>query len=122
MSRTLSTNSESLESLKLCERCGWDRDVIAWLATTAGMSGEMIRDYDGPVRGTPLRRQPRSAQGAVADRQRIDLCRLQDDRHRPGPEPRTLLYPSRKSGEQPHGRPSSKRSNAITWRVIEHGN
>src|SRR4026209_707866 len=45
--------------------------------------------YDGPLRGTPLRRQPRSAQGAVADRQRIDLCRLQDDRHRPGPEPRT---------------------------------
>jgi putative transposase len=45
-----------------------DREVIAWLATTAGISGEMVRDYDDAVRGTPLRRQPLSAQSAVADR------------------------------------------------------
>ena len=38
-----------------------DREVIGWLATTAGISGEMIRDHDGSVRRAPIWKHPGAA-------------------------------------------------------------
>src|SRR5262245_42433992 len=68
-----------------------DREVIGWTATTAGISGEMIRDMMVTI------------SSAVALRQRIDLRRLQDNRHRPGAQSRTLLHTGRKPREQRYG-------------------
>jgi putative transposase len=50
---------------------GHDREVINWAATTAGISGEMIRDM--PVHCVEQRF---STQGAMAERQWLDLRRL----------------------------------------------
>ena len=69
-----------------------DREVISLVATTAGVSGEMIRDMMVDC-VEPLRRDPRAASRAVALRQRIDLRRPQDDSDRLGAESRTVLNP-----------------------------
>jgi transposase InsO family protein len=37
-----------------------DREVISWVATTAGISGEMIRDMNRAVIGQPLHRMRRA--------------------------------------------------------------
>ena len=52
-----------------------DREVISWVATTAGISGEMIRDMMVELRRAALRRNPRAPPGPVAVRQRLDLRR-----------------------------------------------
>jgi putative transposase len=81
-----------------------DREVIGWVATTAGISGEMIRDMMvrcveqrfGDIRA--------AASGAMAVRQRLNLRRPQDHRDRRGAQLGAVLHPGRKPGEQRHGR------------------
>src|SRR5262245_28806005 len=43
-----------------------DREVISWVATTAGISGEMIRDMIGTLCRAAVRRHPGSMQSAMA--------------------------------------------------------
>ena len=89
-----------------------DREVIAWVATTAGISGEMIRDMMvecvehrfGGIRA-PHKVQWLTDNGSI-------FAAYKTIEHRAGAEPRTLLHPSRKSGEQRHGR--GLRQNAQT--------
>ena len=88
-----------------------DREVIAWLATTAGISGEMIRDMmiECGERRFGGSRAPHKVQwltdnGSIfAAYKTMDIALAL---------PRTLLHPSRKSGEQRHGR--GLRQNAQT--------
>ena len=81
-----------------------DREVIGWVATTAGISGEMIRDM--MVRCVEQRfggiRAPHPVAMAVG--QRLDLRRPQDRRNRRRAQPDAMLHPSRKPGKQRHGR------------------
>jgi putative transposase len=73
-----------------------DREVIGWVATTAGISGEMIRDMMvrcveqrfGDIRA--------AASGAMAVRQRLNLRRPQDHRDRRGAQLGAVLHPGRK--------------------------
>ena len=81
-----------------------DREVISWVATTAGISGEMIRDMMVRCCRATLRHDPRAAAGAVAIRQRLDLRRPQNHRDRRGAQPGAVLHPGRKPGKQRHGR------------------
>ena len=90
-----------------------DREVIAWVATTAGISGEMIRDMMVHCVERRFGSDPRAASGAVAVGQRLDLRRPQDHRDRPGAQPRALLHArskARRATAWP--RPSSKPSSA----------
>jgi transposase InsO family protein len=45
-----------------------DREAISWVATTANISGEMIRDIDGPLRRAAFRHALRAVSGAVVVR------------------------------------------------------
>ena len=81
-----------------------DREVIGWLATTAGISGEMIRDMMVQCVERRFAKRPRTAQGPMADGQRVDLRRPQDPRDRSGAQSRALLYARRKPRKQRHGR------------------
>ena len=81
-----------------------DREVIGWTATTAGLSGEMIRDmmvscvesrFGAPC--APHRVQWLSDNGSIyAAAKTIDIALA--------PQPGSLLHSGRKSGEQWHGR------------------
>jgi transposase InsO family protein len=80
-----------------------DREVIGWVATTAGISGEMIRDM--MVRCVEQRfsdiRAPHPVQW-LSDNRSI-LRRSSDDRDRRGAQSGALLHPGRKPREQRHG-------------------
>ena len=52
-----------------------DREIISWVATTAGISGEMIRDMMVDCVDKRFWRDARAAARAVALRQRIDFRR-----------------------------------------------
>jgi transposase InsO family protein len=78
-----------------------DREVTGWVATTAGISGEMIRDM---MMRCVEQRHPSTAPGAVAIGQWLDLRRSSDDRNRRGAQSGGLLHPGRKPREQRHGR------------------
>ena len=81
-----------------------DREVISWVATTAGISGEMIRDM--MVRSVEQRfgtiRAPQPVQwlsdnGSIfAAYRTIEIAR--------GAQPGAVLHPGRKPGKQRHGR------------------
>jgi putative transposase len=68
-----------------------DREVIGWNVTTAGISGEMIRDC--VERRFGVLSAPHRVQWL--SEQRLNLGRLQDDRA----QSRTMLHPGRKPGE-----------------------
>ena len=55
-----------------------DREIIGWVATTAGHLRRDDPRHDGSLRRTAFRRDPRPASGAVALGQRLDLRRPQD--------------------------------------------
>src|SRR5512133_827911 len=70
------------------------------LALTFGVPAVPIcRNCEGPRRGTQDHQD-----GNAGYRPPINFSPLQDHGHRAGAEPRTLLHPRRKSGEQRHGR------------------
>jgi putative transposase len=79
-----------------------DREVIGWTVTTAGISGEMIRDMMvhcverrfGTL-PAPYRVQWLSDNGSIL---------AAYDRHCPGAQSRTLLHTGRKTREQRYGR------------------
>jgi transposase InsO family protein len=58
-----------------------DREVIGWTVTTAGISREMIRDLIVDCIERHFGVLPAPHRVAVALRQRLNLRRLQDDRH-----------------------------------------
>ena len=81
-----------------------DREVIGWVATTAGISGEMIRDMMvhcveqrfGAIRA-PHPVQWLSDNGSI-------FAAHKTDRDRRGAQPGAVLHPGRKPREQRHGR------------------
>jgi Integrase core domain len=81
-----------------------DRKAISWVATTAGISGEMIRDM--MVRCIERRfgaiRAPHPVQW-LSDNGSI-LRSPQDHRDRPGAQSRPVLHPGRKPAKQRYGR------------------
>lgn len=97
--------SRASSSLRICSKSEeMIRFCCVWVATTAGISGEMIREHDGPLPQVALRRDPSPTPGVMALRQRIDFRRSQNNRGRVGAQSRTLLYPRRKPRKQRHGR------------------
>jgi hypothetical protein len=79
-----------------------DREAISWVATTGGISGEMIRDM--MFRCVERRFAAIRAPHPVAVRQRLDLRRQPNHRDRSGAQPAALLRASRKPRQQRHGR------------------
>jgi putative transposase len=79
-----------------------DREVIGWVATSAGISGEMIRDM--MVHCVEQRYGAIRAPHPVPLRQRLDLRRPQDHRDRRGAQSGAVLHAGRKPAEQRHGR------------------
>jgi transposase InsO family protein len=81
-----------------------DREVIAWLAITEGISGEMIRDLMVECVEARFAARPCSSSCAMALRQRLDLRRGQDHRNRHRAEPAAVLHPGGKPRKQRHRR------------------
>ena len=79
-----------------------DREVIGWVATTAGIRRDDPR-HDGSLRRAALRHDTRTAPAAMALRQRLDLRRPQNHRNRRGTQPSAVLHAGRKPGKQRHG-------------------
>jgi transposase InsO family protein len=79
-----------------------DREALGWVATSAGISGEMIRDM--MVECVEKRFGTIAAPHPVqALRQWLDLHSPQDHRDGIGAQPRPVSYPSRKPGKQRYG-------------------
>ncbi len=84
-----------------------NREVMGWVASTASLSGKMIRDMRVDcveARFGLLRLAAGTRPHPVAHGQRRDLRRRQDRRPGAGPPPRALLHPRREPQEQRHGR------------------
>ena len=79
-----------------------DREVIGWVATTAGISGAMIRDL--MVECVEVRCSTRAPGRRMAHRQRLRLRRCQHRRHLDRPQPQGPFHPGRKPGKQRHRR------------------
>ena len=81
-----------------------DREVMAWCASSIGISGEMIRDLMLESGRAALRRPTHAPPDPMALGQRQRLSSLRDDRLCDPPGARSVLHPGAQSAIQRHGR------------------
>ena len=75
-----------------------DREVIGWLATSAGISGEMVRDLMVACVERRFRDQQGGASRRMVVRQRLGVHRQGHARHRNGLGPQALFHASPRRG------------------------
>jgi putative transposase len=90
-------NGEIVRVLFAIDAC--DREVMAWLATSAGISGDGARP-DGRLRRASIRDQQGGASRRMVVRQRLRLHRQGHARHRNGLGPQALFHASPLAGIQ----------------------
>jgi putative transposase len=93
-------NGEIVRVLFAVDAC--DREVMAWLATSAGISGEMVRDLMVACveRRFGISKAAHPVEWFV--RQRLGLHRQEHARHRNGLGPQALFHASPLAGIQRH--------------------
>ena len=85
-------NGEIVRVLFAIDAC--DREVMGWLATSAGISGEMVRDLMVACVERRFRHQQGGASRRMVVRQRLGLHRQGHARHRNGLGPQALFHAS----------------------------
>ena len=83
-------NGEIVRVLFAIDAC--DREVMGWLATSAGISGEMVRDLMVACIERRFRDQQGGASRRMVVRQRLGLHRQGHARHRNGLGPQALFH------------------------------
>ena len=84
-------NGEIVRVLFAIDAC--DREVVGWLATSAGISGEMVRDLIS-LRRASIRDQQGGASRRMVVRQRLGVHRQGHARHRNCLGPQALFHAS----------------------------
>ena len=85
-------NGEIVRVLFAIDAC--DREVMGWLATSAGISGEMVRDLMIACRRASIRDQQGGASRRMVVRQRLGVHRQGHARHRNRLGPQALFHAS----------------------------
>ena len=85
-------NGEIVRVLFAIDAC--DREVMGWLAASAGISGEMGARPDGSMRRASIRDQQGGASRRMVVRQRLGVHRQGHTRHRNGLGPQALFHAS----------------------------